>query len=150
MMRRAVRGPNTGYEKIFFKAPIWEYAFAQPALPTPEPSSFWTRSGIPDLDIIFRGNTMTTTLSVMIAIWGLIVIAFMALLVYRAHLTESESDQLFLNETVPNHLHQEQDEMVRRLANLAPILKGVGAAAILMTIAVLWVLGVHLFSNANL
>jgi hypothetical protein len=93
---------------------------------------------------------MTTTLAVMIAIWGLIVIAFMALMVYRAHLTQYETDQLFLNETVPTHMHQENDDIIRRLDHIGPACKAVGAAAIVMTLAVIGVWAVQVFANARL
>jgi hypothetical protein len=93
---------------------------------------------------------MTTTLAVMIAVWGLMVISFMALMVYRAHLSQFETDQLFLNETVPTHLHQEHDDIVRRLGTVEPLCKGVGAAAIVMTLAIICVWGASVLASANL
>jgi hypothetical protein len=93
---------------------------------------------------------MTTILTVVIAIWGLTVIAFMALMVYRAHLTQYETDQLFLNETVPTHVHQENDDIIRRLNTIGPICKGVGGAAIVMTLAVIGVWAMNLYATAKL
>jgi hypothetical protein len=75
---------------------------------------------------------MSTTLS----IWGTLVVAFIGLMIYRANLTNHEADQLFLSESVPSSVHQEQDDIVRRVNFIAPICKGVGGLAVLMTVAV--------------
>lgn len=93
---------------------------------------------------------MTTTLAVVITIWGMLVIAFMALMVYRAHLTQYETDQLFLNEAVPTHMHEEHDDIVRRLDHIGPACKAVGGAAIVMTLVVIGVWASQVFANARL
>jgi hypothetical protein len=81
------------------------------------------------------------TLYVMIAIWGLMVTAFVALMVYRGHLTQYETDQLFLSENAPPSVHEEQDEIVRRVNFIQPICKGVGGAAAFFTVLIvgMWV-----------
>jgi hypothetical protein len=81
-------------------------------------------------------------LSISLAIWGLVVAAFVALMVYRGYLSQHETDQLYLSETVPSAGHTENDEVIRRTESIEPICKGVGAAAVLMTLVVagVWVL----------
>ena len=37
-------------------------------------------------------------LQIMIAVWTFLVVGFIALMIYRGHLTQHETDQLFLNE----------------------------------------------------
>jgi choline-glycine betaine transporter len=80
-------------------------------------------------------------LTISLAIWGLIVAAFVVLMVYRGYLSQHETDQLYLSETVPSAGHAENDEFIRRTVSIEPICKGVGAAAILMTLVVagVWV-----------
>jgi hypothetical protein len=90
--------------------------------------------GIPDQTSLL-GFAMTT-LTVMLSIWGLMVVAFIALMVYRGHLTQYETDQLFLNETTPSSFHQENDAVIRRVKMIQPICTGVGMLALLMTVAV--------------
>ncbi len=80
-----------------------------------------------------------TTLTVMLSIWGVIVVAFIALMIYRGHLTQYETDQLFLNETVPSHVHEENDAIIRRVKVIQPICTGVGSLAVLMTLAIMGV-----------
>jgi hypothetical protein len=77
-------------------------------------------------------NALTISLSV----WGLVVAAFVALMVYRGYLSQHETDQLFLSETAPSSVHQENDEIIRRSNSIEPICRGVGGAAILMTLVV--------------
>jgi hypothetical protein len=78
----------------------------------------------------------------MISIWGLVVVAFIALMIYRGHLTQYETDQLFLNETTPSSFHQENDAIIRRVKMIQPICAGMGTLALLMTVAIaaVWVL----------
>jgi hypothetical protein len=75
----------------------------------------------------------------MLSIWGVIVVAFIALMIYRGHLTQYETDQLFLNETVPSHVHEENDAIIRRVKVIQPICTGVGSLAVLMTLAIMGV-----------
>ncbi len=87
---------------------------------------------------------MAHILVVMAAIWGLIVTAFVALMVYRGHLTQHETDQLFLNETAPSSTHRENDLIIQRVNSIQPIVKVVGGACVLMTLLIIgvWILDV--------
>jgi hypothetical protein len=82
-----------------------------------------------------------STITVMMVVWGVVVTAFVILMVYRAHLTNYETDQLFLSEAAPSAIHQEQDDIVRRVNKLNPLCKGVGGVAVICTLAVggLWI-----------
>jgi preprotein translocase subunit SecG len=91
-----------------------------------------------------------TTLSIMLSLWATVVVAFIALMIYRANLTNHEADQLFLNEDVPSSTHQEQDAIVRRVNTLGPICKGVGGLAVLMTFAVAGIWFAQTLASANL
>ena len=61
-------------------------------------------------------NALTISLS----IWGLVVTAFVVLMIYRGYLSQHETDQLFLSETVPSSMHQENDEIIRRTNSIEP------------------------------
>jgi len=91
-----------------------------------------------------------STLSVMAAIWGLFVTAFVILMVYRGHLTQHETDQLFLSESAPISVQEENDEIIRRVNFIQPICKGVGGAAALFTVLVVGVWCARIFSTAHL
>ncbi|QMV18230.1 hypothetical protein GOB94_05625 [Granulicella sp. 5B5] len=67
-------------------------------------------------------------------LWAVITVSFIIVMIYRASLSNHETDQLFLNETTPSSVHQENDEVVRRLNSLAPICKGLGGVTILLTL----------------
>ncbi len=67
-------------------------------------------------------------------LWGVITVAFVVAMVYRASLSNHETDQLFLNESTPSAVHQENDEVVRRLNSLAPICKSLGGGTIVLTL----------------
>ncbi len=79
-------------------------------------------------------------LQIMIAFWSLLVIVFIGLMIYRAHLTHYETDHLFLNEeSGPSSLHRENDEIIRRVNFIQPICKGVGGVTVLMTLLIIGV-----------
>lgn len=89
-------------------------------------------------------------LQLMIAFWSLLVIGFIALMVYRGHLTQYETDQLFLNEeSAPSSLHQEHDEIIRRVNFIQPICKGVGGVTVLMTLLIIGVYAVQILPDLH-
>lgn len=83
------------------------------------------------------------TFNVVAILWGIVAVAFIAVMVYRASLANHETDQLFLNDigTTVSSTHQENDAIVRRLNSLAPVCKGLGGVTVLLTLAVagMWV-----------
>ncbi|MDE1162799.1 MAG: hypothetical protein PW792_12740 [Acidobacteriaceae bacterium] len=80
---------------------------------------------------------MTPMQTLALTLWGLSVAAFVALMVYRANLTNHETDQLFLSsDGSTDFREQEQTDIVRRVERLKPYCQGAGGAAALTTIAV--------------
>lgn len=85
------------------------------------------------------GNAMST-LAVMSILWVVTVTAFIAVMVYRGHLTQHETDELFLSDAVDdsNRKH-EHDDIVRRVNRIQPYCKGIGGVAALITVAIIGV-----------
>ncbi len=77
-----------------------------------------------------------STLQVMISVWGVLIAAFTAVMVYRGQLTRHETDELFLSETADRSREREHDEIVRRVQSLRPLVTGFGGAAALLTVAI--------------
>jgi hypothetical protein len=91
------------------------------------------------------------TLTVMLAVWGVVVAAFLALMIYRAQTTQNETDQLFLSdEAESSSTHQENDEIIRRDDKMLPLYRGVGGAAAVATILLIGTYIVHALAKANL
>lgn len=80
-----------------------------------------------------------STLQVMFTVWGVLIAGFTALMVYRAHLTQHETDELFLSESADPSREQEHDDIVRRVNQLRPLVTGFGGAAALLTVAIVGV-----------
>jgi hypothetical protein len=76
-----------------------------------------------------------TTLSVL---WIIALAVFVALMVYRAHLTQHETDELFLDDAADQSFRKEEhDEIVRRVNFLQPFCQGTGGLTALLTVAIL-------------
>jgi hypothetical protein len=77
------------------------------------------------------------TLPILIALWGAAVIGFVAVMIYRATLTQHETDQLFLGDDSSLSMsHKEHDDIVARVNKLRPYYQGLGGAVVLMTVLV--------------
>jgi predicted membrane protein len=85
---------------------------------------------------LLLGRTIMNTLSVITILWGIFFTAFIALMVYRGHLTQHETDQLFLSENAPPSVREENEEIIRRVNFIQPICTGVGGVAALFTVLV--------------
>jgi hypothetical protein len=97
--------------------------------------------GISDQDInFFLGNTMNT-LHIVAIIWGICVTAFVGLMVYRATLTQHETDQLFLSETALPIVQEENEKIIRRVNFIQPFCASAGGVAAVMSMLVfgIWV-----------
>lgn len=87
------------------------------------------------------------TLAIMSVLWAIVVVAFIALMVYRGHLTQHEADELFLSDADDHsYRHTEHDDIVRRVNRIQPYCKGVGGIAVLLTVAIIGVEIVHIAS----
>lgn len=70
--------------------------------------------------------------SILLIVWAVLVVCFLALLVYRGQLSRYEEEQLFLGDEVTPE-QQMQEVILRRLNKIDPIVKIVGGAAGLAT-----------------
>ncbi len=91
---------------------------------------------------------MTNNISpVLLVVWAALAACFLALIAYRGQLTRYEEDQLFLNENVNQNEHKEQDEIVRKVNRLQPLVRIFGGAAAAMTVGVI---GLYVYNAAKL
>lgn len=90
------------------------------------------------------------TLTVMSTVWVISVAAFVVLMVYRARLTNHETDELFLGDSDDdsNRKH-EHDDIVRKVNRINPYCQGAGGIAALTTIAVVGIEVARLASMMN-
>jgi Tfp pilus assembly protein PilN len=59
-------------------------------------------------------------------VWGIVTAILIILLIYRSTLTMHEDDQLFLDES-ESHMEQEQIQLMKRVDQISPYLKVLGA-----------------------
>jgi len=67
----------------------------------------------------------------MATVWGVLTGVLVILLIYRSTLTMQEDDQLFLDDT-KSAMEQEQQELMKKVNQLNPFVKVLGAASGLM------------------
>lgn len=81
-----------------------------------------------------------STLSTILALWGIVTAALAVLLIYRSTISMKEDDQLFLDSAQSN-LEKEQREVRTRLAQLTPYatILGVTSGLLLIATAGIWV-----------
>ena len=73
---------------------------------------------------------------VLIAIWAVLAVCFLALLVYRSHLDRYETEQLFLtDEPVENQVEQKR-KIVNRISRLSPAYNAIASATAVITASV--------------
>lgn len=77
----------------------------------------------------------------MLIIWAAVTACFVALLTYRGQLTRYEQERLFLTNINPNG-EREQTEIVKRINQIQPYVRVLGAAATLVTVTIvaIWTL----------
>lgn len=75
------------------------------------------------------------TLFVLLIAWGVLTAALIGLLIYRGTLTMHEDDQLFLGES-ESHMAQEQVEIMKKVNQLGPLVKVLGAASAVMFLGI--------------
>jgi len=77
-------------------------------------------------------------LAIMSFLWIVAVAAFVALMVYRGHLTQHETDELFLSDAdESSNRHREQEEIVRRVNKMKPWVTSTGGFAALLTVGII-------------
>jgi len=70
--------------------------------------------------------------SILLIVWAVLLVCFLALLVYRGQLARYEDEQLFLGDEVSQE-QQMQEAIVRKLQRIDPFVKVIGGAAGLAT-----------------
>lgn len=83
---------------------------------------------------------MSSTLTMLLVVWGGLTTILIVLLIYRSTLTMHEDDQLFLDEA-ESHMEQEQKEIIARVNRVTLPVRILGAASglLILVIAGLWI-----------
>jgi hypothetical protein len=71
----------------------------------------------------------------MSVIWGAILVAFIAVMIYRGHLSLHETEQLFLSENANEANLVKQTKVSRRASRVDPLFHSLGGVAVLLTVA---------------
>ena len=68
-------------------------------------------------------------------VWGTLAVVLLGLLMYRGNLTRYEDDQLFLDDS--NEMeHRAQDEILRKIKKIEPVIRIFGGVTGLVTVAI--------------
>jgi uncharacterized membrane protein SpoIIM required for sporulation len=83
---------------------------------------------------------MSSTLTSLLIVWGVLTAVLIILLIYRSTLAMREDDQLFLNES-ESHMQIEQQQVIARLnkVNLPVRILGAASGLLILVIAGLWI-----------
>jgi len=83
---------------------------------------------------------MSSTLRILLEIWGALTTVLVILMIYRSTLAIHEEDQLYLDDA-ESHMQQEQTELITRINKVNPLVKMFGAASglLILVIAGLWI-----------
>jgi hypothetical protein len=83
---------------------------------------------------------MSSTLTSLMIIWGVLTAVLVILLIYRSTLAMREDDQLFLNES-ESHMQIEQQQVISRLnkVNLPVRILGGASGLLILIIAGMWI-----------
>ena len=73
----------------------------------------------------------------LLLLWAVVSVALIGVMIYRATLTQHETDQLFLNdETTQSINHAEHDRILARVNSIRPVYQGLWGATILMSVLI--------------
>jgi hypothetical protein len=83
---------------------------------------------------------MSSTLTNLLILWGVLTAVLVILLIYRSTLAMREDDQLFLNES-ESHMQVEQQQVISRLnkVNLPVRILGGASGLLILIIAGMWI-----------
>ena len=83
---------------------------------------------------------MSSTLTNLLIVWGVLTAVLVILLIYRSTLAMREDDQLFLNDS-ESHMQIEQQQVIARLnkVNLPVRILGGASGLLIIVIAGLWI-----------
>lgn len=74
-------------------------------------------------------------LTTLLIVWAGLTTILIVLLIYRSTLTIREDDQLFLDEA-ESHMRLEQQELMKKVDRLTPIVRLFGAASIVLILVI--------------
>jgi len=83
---------------------------------------------------------MSSTLTILLFVWGGLTAILIILLIYRSTLAMREDDQLFLNDS-ESHMQIEQQQVIARLnkVNLPVRILGGASGLLILVIAGMWI-----------
>ena len=83
---------------------------------------------------------MSSTLSNLLILWGVLTAVLVILLIYRSTLAMREDDQLFLSDS-ESHMQLEQQQVIARLnkVNLPVRILGGASGLLILIIAGMWI-----------
>jgi hypothetical protein len=83
---------------------------------------------------------MSSTLTLLLIVWGVLTAVLVILLIYRSTLAMREDDQLFLNDS-ESHMQIEQQQVIARLnkVNLPVRILGGASGLLILVIAGMWI-----------
>ena len=83
---------------------------------------------------------MSSTLTNLLIVWGVVTAVLVILLIYRSTLAMREDDQLFLSDS-ESHMQVEQQEVISRLnrVNLPVRILGGASGLLILVIAGMWI-----------
>ena len=74
-------------------------------------------------------------ITMLLIVWGVLTVVLILLLIYRSTLTMHEDDQLFLDDSSKN-LREEQEALQVRMKRVAPWVRILGAASVLLILVI--------------
>jgi len=83
---------------------------------------------------------MSSTLEMLLIVWGVLTALLLILLIYRSTLSNHEEEQLFLDEAEA-HMKREQEELHARMDRIVMPMRLLGGAsgALILVIAGMWI-----------
>ena len=83
---------------------------------------------------------MSSTLEMLLIVWGVLTALLLILLIYRSTLSIHEEDQLYLDEAEA-HMQREQDEIHAKMDRIVMPMRVLGSASglLILVIAGMWI-----------
>jgi hypothetical protein len=88
-------------------------------------------------------------LAIMLAVWGVLLTGFIALMIYRGHLHLHETDQLFLSDNSNELAVEEHNRIVELDTKIQPLYAGFGSATAIVAALIVGVYIVEQLPNIH-
>lgn len=86
----------------------------------------------------------------MVLTWAVVSAALVAVMIYRATLTQHETDQLFLgDEETQCHNHVEHERILAQVNRIRPVYQGLTGATILMSVLIAGIYFVEMWPQVS-